>query len=295
MPYPNGGCELAPDEHARPRERVLHLLDVREGPTGEGVDAGSQVGVAVDVETTGLDMERDEIIQLAIRRFRYDDEGVITHIGQTHEWVEDPGKQIPADITELTGLTDADVAWQAIDDNEATRLLCSASIVIAHHSRFDRRWVERRLEHARGLPWACSMEQIAWRAEGFDGRGLGYLLCQAGWYHEGHRASADVDAVIQLLRRRFQDGRTALAALLDRSSCPSWLVRAVGADFEVKDLLRGRGYRWDPRRKVWWTEVQDADRLAEEIWLARNVYTAAARPKALGPSFDEITATTRFL
>lgn len=295
MPYSNGGCEVAPDEHARGPERILHPLDVSEGPTGEGVDTGSQVGVVVDVETTGLDMERDEIIQLAIRRFRYDGDGVITHIGCPYEWVEDPGKPIPPDIAELTGLTDADVAWQAIDDNEATSLLCSASIVIAHHSRFDRRWVERRLENARGLPWACSMEQIDWRAQGFDGRGLGYLLCQAGWYHEGHRASADVDAVIQLLQHRFKDGRTALSVLLERSANPSWLVRAVGADFDVKDLLRGRGYRWDPGRKVWWTEVPDADRLAEEIWLARNVYTAAARPKALGPSFDEITATTRFL
>lgn len=205
------------------------------------------------------------------------------------------GQANPAEISEITGLTDADVAGRSIDDECATKLLRSASIVIAHHSRFDRRWVERRLPGAEGLAWACSMEQIDWRAGGFDGRGLGFLLCQAGWFHDGHRARADVDAVIQLLRHRFGDDRTALSMLLERAARPSWIIRAVGADFSVKDLLRGRGYRWDPGRKCWWIEVTDNERMPEEFWLAGNVYRMSANPRALGPTFEEVSATTRFL
>lgn len=139
------------------------------------------------------------------------------------------------------------------------------------------------------------MEEIDWRANGLEGGKLGFLLMQAGWFHEGHRAGADVDAVIQLLRHRFEDGRTALSALLEKAAQPSWIVRAVGADFSVKDLLRGRGYRWDAGRKVWWREVADPDRTPEEFWLAANVYARHANPKALGPSFEEVSAFTRFL
>lgn len=293
MSFSNVGCEVAPAEGRDSSVRILHRLDVQEGPTGEGAGKGPHVGLVLDVETTGLDFERDAIIELAARRFRYDDEGVITHIDRPYEWTEDPGKPIPPEIAALTGLRDEDVAGRFIDDEAATRLLRSATVVIAHHSRFDRRWVERRLVGAQGLAWACTMEQVDWRSRGFDGRSLGFLLCQAGWFHDGHRAGADVDAVIQLLRHQFEDGQTALADLLERSARPSWVVRAVGADFSVKDLLRSRGYRWDPARKTWWTEVTDDERVREEFWLAANVYSTSAR--ALGPTFEEISATTRFL
>jgi len=295
MSHANGGCILALEADAPGDVRILHRLDLRECATGEGVAKGPYVGLVLDVETTGLDLDRDAIIELAVRRFRYDDDGIITHIDRPYAWVEDPGKPIPPEITALTGLSDSDVVGREIDEEAATKLLRSASIVVAHHSRFDRPWVERRLENARGLAWACSMEQIDWQARGFDGRSLGFLLCQAGWFHEGHRAGADVDAVIQLLRHRFEDGGTALSMLLERASCPSWIIRAVGADFSVKDLLRSRGYRWDPSRKSWWIEVTDQERMGEEFWLAGNIYSMSANPRALGPRFEEISANTRFL
>ncbi|TPG52034.1 hypothetical protein [Sphingomonas glacialis] len=86
---------------------------------------------------------------------------------------------------------------------------------MAHDSRFDRAWVEDRLEDARQLAWTCSMAQVDWKARGFDGRVLGYLLVQAGFYHCGHRASADVDTLIQLLRHSDGAGRTALAEMIE--------------------------------------------------------------------------------
>ncbi|MGJ3629336.1 hypothetical protein AB5I41_25245 [Sphingomonas sp. MMS24-JH45] len=67
-------------------------------------------------------------------------------------------------------------------------LLRSASFIVAHDSGFDRTSIERaRLPDAAGLAWVCSMRQVDWRARGFDGRVLGYLLIQNGFYHCGHR------------------------------------------------------------------------------------------------------------
>jgi len=289
---PNGLAPLSVTENCR----ILRRVEVREGPTGEGDQADAPfVGIAVDVETTGLLHSADRIIELALRRFRYDRNGVITSIDRPYSWLEDPGRAIPPEITRLTGLSDADLTGQSIDDDDAVRFLGTGTLVIAHHSRFDRPWVEARLPDAAGLAWACSMEDIDWRAKGFEGGKLGFLLMQAGWFHDGHRAGADVDAVIQLLRHRFGDGRTALSVLLEKAAQPSWIVRAVGADFGVKDLLRGRGYRWDAGRKVWWREVADQDRSPEEFWLAANVYSGPANPKALGPTFEQVSAFTRFL
>jgi DNA polymerase III epsilon subunit-like protein len=127
--------------------------------------------------------------------------GVIVKVDRPHAWLQDPGAPLDKEIAALTGLTDADLAGQTIDDAAATKLLKSAAVVIAHHAAFDRRFVERRLPEASGLAWACSCHEIDWQAAGFAGKGLGWLLAQAGYFFNGaHRAGADVDAVIALLR-----------------------------------------------------------------------------------------------
>lgn len=275
--------------------RLLHPLTVHEGPTGDAETTGAFVGVAIDVETTGLDFRTGKVIELAIRRFRYDRRGVITDIDRAYEWREDPGEPLALDIQALTGLSDADLVGREIDTGAATRLLNSASFVVAHNSRFDRSWVEERLPGARGLPWCCSMAQVDWKARRFDGRVLGYLLVQNGFYHCGHRASADVDAMIQMLRHRDDDGRTALAEMMERGSSDGWRLLATGADFGVKDLLRNRGYRWDADRKVWWRDVEDEALVPERFWLAANIYSAGANARALGPDIERVTPRNRFL
>lgn len=274
--------------------RQLFPLVLEEGPLDGATVEGPNTAIVVDVETTGLDLEEEKVIELALRRIRFTDEGVITHLGKAYYWLEDPGRPIPEDIQRLTRLTDDMVAGQVIDEITATKLLCSSSLVIAHNAGFDRGWVERRLPDAAGLPWACSMMEIDWLSHGYDGRKLGHLLNQAGFYHGGHRASADVDAVIQLLRQTSGEGRPLFSHLLEASAQPSWIVRAVGAAFAQKDALRRRGYRWNPDIKVWWREIPDKDRTAEEWWLASNVYGLNQSPRASNPEFVSVSAISRF-
>ncbi|WP_231726062.1 MULTISPECIES: 3'-5' exonuclease [unclassified Sphingomonas] len=275
--------------------RQLQPLQLATGPTGDAESPGPFGGIAVDVETTGLDPDKGRIIEIAMRRFRYNRDGFITDIGQPYSWLEDPGEPLPGEISAITGLTNADLLGQEIDAPAATRLLTSVSFVVAHNSAFDRKWIEERLPDARGLAWCCSMSQVDWRARGFDGRTLGYLLMQSGYYHSGHRASADVDALIQMLRHQDASGQTALSEMIATGSASSWLVRARGADITTKDDLSARGYRWDVPKRVWWREVADDQLEAERAWLADHIYVRAAKPKASGPEVEQVTPRTRFL
>lgn len=283
------------DAAGEEKTRVLHRLDVREGLTGEGDDGSTRVGIAIDVETTSTVFGDGVIIELAMRPFRFDREGIITYIGDPSSWLEDPGVPLSRETIAITGLTDDEVSGQRIDETEATRLLRSASIVVAHHATFDRPHVERRLPDARGLDWACSFRQVDWRARGFDGRTLGYLVQQSGYFYRPHRAATDVDALIQMLRVRGGGSTPVLAELISNAEAPSWAVYAQGAAFESKDALRARGYRWDADQKVWWTEVADDARIAEEFWLAANVYAASRGARSMAPRFEKITAAERFL
>ena len=275
--------------------RVLRKLEVSEGRTGVPYNGGdTSIAVAIDVETTGLDASNDVVIELAMRRFRHDQLGRILKFDSCYSWFEDPGTPLDDEVARITGLTDAGLKGQRLDEETATRLLVTSDLVIAHNAAFDRKFIERRLPQASGLPWACSMCEVDWPKAGFEGRALGWLGTQAGWFHDAHRASGDVDALIALLTHVLPDGRTALAELVERSAQPTIRIEAVGAHFSVKDELRGRGYRWDPDRKIWWKSLPVSERFEEEAWLGRAVYGADCRARASAPLITELSARERY-
>jgi DNA polymerase-3 subunit epsilon len=275
--------------------RVLRRVAVEYGDVeGSEETLPTSVGAALDVETTGLAVEADRIIELSIRRFRFDARGRIIKLDQAYSWLEDPGQPLEPEIKRLTGLNDEQLAGCAIDESRALALLRSASVVVSHNAAFDRPFVDERLPAARGLPWACTCREIDWPEYGFDGRALGWLLAQAGWFHSGHRAAADVDALITLLRHDLYNGCTGLGALLENARRPGWIVRAVGAHFDVKERLKARGYRWDAGASVWWREVGDEALEFERRWLDDFVYRPDLQPQSEEPEVNEVTWTTRY-
>ena len=236
-------------------------------------DAACRVGVAVDVETTGLDSTTDKIIELAVQRFRYDGDGRIVEVGRPRVWREDPDRELDPRITKLTGLTDELLKGQASDEEMACEILSSADLIVAHNAAFDRPFVDKRLPPVAGKAWACSMVEPDWLELGFDGRALAHLVSQCGWFYEGHRAENDILALIYLLAHDLPDGRTVMTDLITRSERPSYRVNAVDAPFDAKDRLKARGYRWNAILRFWSKEIPECERQDEQIWLKTEVYT----------------------
>jgi len=101
---------------------------------------------------------------------------------------------------------------------------------------------------------------------------------------------ADVVSLVNLLAHTFDDGTTVVCRVLSRARAPSWRVAATGAPYEDKDDLRRRGYRWDPRERVWATEVQNQQDLqAETLWL-QQLSSPFTRP----PTITQLTASERY-
>ncbi len=253
-----------------PGYRVLRALPSPEDYVLAEPEGVVRTAAVIDVETVGLDPEHP-IIDLAIQRIAFDERGRIVRVGQPRQWFEDPGMPVPAEIVRLTGITDADVAGQRIDEEQAVSLIASTTLAIAHNAAFDAPRVERRLPAIAGHGWACSCNEVPWPDLGFDGRKLGHLLMQQGMFHHGHRAAADVWATINLLSSVMPDGETALAKLIRQAEQPSVRIEATNAPFEAKNALKARGYRWHVEQRVWWTEVATKEEAAEHAWL-----TAAA-------------------
>jgi DNA polymerase-3 subunit epsilon len=258
------------------RFRVLRRLQPR-GVVTPADGSPTRTGLFVDVETTGLDPAHEEIIELAMAPFTYGLDGRIFEIGEPFNRLREPSKPIPAEITALTGIDDAMVAGKVIDPAEVAAFAAPAALVIAHNAAFDRRFLERFCQTFTTKPWACSMTQIDWAQEGREGVKLAYLVNEAGFFYDRHRAIHDCLAAIELLARPLpRSGALAMAKLLERARMPTWRIWAENSPFDLKDILKARGYRWNAEGsgapRAWYVDVAEGDREAELTFLKSEIY-----------------------
>jgi len=256
--------------------KVLRRLVPME-PIEPPLGVVTRQGLFVDTETTGLDPARDEIIELAMVPFTYGLDGQIFSVGEPFQALREPSKPIPLEVAAITGIDDAMVAGKQIEPVDVTRFVAPASLVVAHNAAFDRKFLERFCETFNTKPWACSMSEIDWAAEGYEGTKLAYLASGAGFFYERHRAAHDCLAAIVLLARVHpRSGRTGLAQLLERARAPSFRIWAENSPFDLKDLLKARGYRWNGEGngapRAWYIDVADEAREAELAFLKAEVY-----------------------
>ena len=263
--------------------RILRRLKPRPvvpPPAGED----TRTAIFLDLETTGLDPARDEIIEIALVPFTYGrTSGRIYAVGAAFQGLRQPSQPIPARITELTGLDDALVAGKSIDPDDVARFVAGSSLVIAHNARFDRPFAERFCPAFASAAWACSLTQVPWQDEGFAGGRLEYLATSAGFFYDAHRATDDCLAAIELLARTLpKSGVLALQRLLEAARKVTCRVWAENAPFDLKDQLKARGYRWsdgsDGRLRAWFTDVADDDLPAELDFLRKDIYQRDVDP-----------------
>ena len=258
------------------RYRVLRRLTPlapREPPSGVRI----RLGLFVDTETTGLDPQRDEIIELAMVPFTYGVDGVIYSVGEAFQQLRQPSKPIPPEVTAITGIDDALVEGKLIDPEVVASFAAPAALVVAHNAAFDRKFLERYCQIFNTKPWACSMCEVDWAGEGYEGTKLAYLAAGTGFFYERHRATHDCMAAIELLARTHTiSGRTGLAQLLERARTPCWRIWAENSPFDLKDALKARGYRWNGEGgtspRAWFIDVAEAAREAEEEFLKTEIY-----------------------
>jgi len=277
-------ADLAAQLDASPDYQVLRRFDPpRVYHASTAADGTLRTAAAVDVETTGMDRRADAIIQISLVPFTYVAEtGTVCEVGDRLDFFEDPGRPIPPEIVALTGITDADVKGQRIDEAAVAAALAPVSLVIAHNADFDRPFTERRLAAFRDKPWACSVRDVPWRQLGLSSSALEFLLIKrCRCFYGAHRADQDALALIHLLATPLDDGTLPMRLLLDSARKGTVRIWAEGSPIETKDLLKARRYRWNPgtdgRPKAWHREVPVDEQAAELEWLFANIYGGAKR------------------
>ena len=273
--------------------RVLRRL---KDPTQYHQPDGTNTKLAIllDLETTGLDPEKDEIIEIAIVPFTYSNDGRIFSIYEAFNELQEPSAEIPALITQITGITNEMVLGHTMSAEKIMEVVEPAALIIAHNAAFDRKFAEKAFPIFSTKAWACSMADVPWQEEQFESLKLEYLAMRNGFFFDGHRATADCHAAIELLAQTLPNsGILALTALLQNARQPTCRVWAEGSSFDFKDILKARGYRWndgnDGQPRSWYRDVSERIVDEELAYLQKEIYQREADVLVV-----KITAFDRF-
>jgi DNA polymerase-3 subunit epsilon len=215
------------------------------------------------------------VIELGMITFEFDPVlGTVHSVREVFDELEDPGRPIPPETTQVHHITDAMVQGKRINDAAVEKVIADASVIIAHNASFDRPFVEKRWPVFKDKQWVCSIKDIDWKSEGVGSAKLEYLLQTQGIFYEAHRAETDCWALLELLNAVLpQSQQPALLRLLESLNQPQVRLYATGSPFDSKDLLKARGYRWAPEIKCWHRQLGGDKALQEELsWLKNRVY-----------------------
>lgn len=228
--------------------------------------------VFVDIETTGSSPERDRILKLSLVRCIVSlDRKQIISIERLYNGYEDPKFKIPVEATELNGITNEMVQGKSLDVEEVLAFFSDPPLAIAFNAKFVRPFFDRRFTSLTKLAWASALHEINWIDAGFNGRRLEYIAQSAGYFYDVHEGNNNGLTLCNMLHFYPE----SLASLLDNSLRNEYKVEAVDAPYEIKDILKDKGYRWDPDAHVWNIKVYSTEEVSSQIADLSSLYAKA--------------------
>lgn len=111
--------------------------------------------IYLDLETTGLNPDLDEIIEIGMVPFTYGTEGQIYSVEAPYSKLREPSEPLSEEVTKVNNITNDMVSGKAIDPNEVFDFVKKAGLIIAHNANFDRVFLEKP-----GIPLDRSMPHI---------------------------------------------------------------------------------------------------------------------------------------
>lgn len=177
------------------------------------IDPAWGLAAVVDTETTGLNPEKDEVIEIAIILFAFDREtyeikGIVDeYVGQ-----REPNRSIPRAATEKHGLTKRMLKGKDFDYRRLHAICAKAEFLVAYNAEFDEQFCKGYVPRK---PWYCCMKNIVWSKRTDRWQKLETLLKRHNITDEQiHRAGDDARKLLTLLSLKNESGNTYFGEMM---------------------------------------------------------------------------------
>jgi DNA polymerase III subunit epsilon len=181
-----------------------------------------KIGLLADVETTGLSPGNDEIVELGMILFSYQEEsGEILDVLDTQSFLREPmsyiAKENYSNAYRVHGIPFSMVEGKQFADHEIQILLSKADSVFAHNASFDRSFLYHMYPDINELNWYCTMRNVKWKNYGFQNSKLLTLLeAHDITSYQSHRALDDTMLLMELLKKQSPNGNLYLHEVISK-------------------------------------------------------------------------------
>lgn len=227
----------SPSHHLRPSEKPAISEPSPEVPPSRLL--------IVDTETTGLDADRDQCLELGAILFSVPHRQVLAQMSCLLPVDHNPAEsinRIPAEVSRVDQPWGDGLAW-------FEHLMESADYLVAHNAAFDRQWFGRGALPEAKRPWLCTLEDIRWpEARNLRARPsvIDLALAYGIPVWSAHRALTDCTYLAEVFQR-CDDLELLIAHALE----PRRLVRAQ-VSYDQRHLAKEAGFRWnEPVKGAW--------------------------------------------
>lgn len=200
----------------------------------------------LDTETTGLDSENDDCLEVGSILFNVKSRSVLAQqsfLLPVQNNNAEKINNIPAEITRLP-----QPLFEAIKYFQS--LVQVSDVIVAHNAEFDMKWFGLRKLPQIEKQWICSMDDITWPADRQlktrpSVRDLALAYGIPVW--NAHRALTDCIYLAEVFKRCSE-----LEKLLIRALEPKVLLRAE-ISYDQRYLAKNAGFRWNDAIKGAWS------------------------------------------
>lgn len=232
--------------------------------------------LGIDTETTGLDVNKDLIVELGAVLFSVDENGSWTPQIPVCHLIKDPHyPPMPPEATAVNGITQEDLDSHGIPFDEAYAkilpLVAQCEMIVAHNKNYDKKIILSQVERF-GLgvgilehrPWICSAEDLETN-KNFKCWKLSHLALDRGVAVDPkdlHRATDDIMLMGKMLtaakadpKKMYEYSVTPEIVLQAQIPAP-WTDNGVG-----KAHAQALGYGWE--------KVKGSDRQFQKLWVKK--------------------------
>lgn len=221
----------------------------------------------VDTETTGLDENIDEVLEIGMLLFESNNYKIL-HMENFFR-VDVAGIETSDKTRQLTGILDWMLEKLGTEDStiaeSVLKMFGAADIAMAHNAQFDRKFLLKFLLQAdvtkaeigqSARPWIDTYTALPFRlpSMSMDSLRSSLNLSNLG----AHRAMIDCLNLFEIVRMCEWEG------IIERHASPvRTLVAKISYDamnaMAEEDKPKSHGFKWDPQSKTWFKNVLEID------------------------------------
>ncbi len=206
----------------------------------------------IDTETTGLDENKDEVLEIGCILFHVSSRSVLSQVSFLLPVSTNEAEYVNGISAEVTNI---DQPWQDGLDF-FLKLVDYSDLIVAHNVEFDRKWFGKGRLPKLEKKWICSLEDINWSFQkSLKSRpsvtDLALSFSIPVW--NLHRALSDCFYISEVFKKCNN-----LEELLLKATEPRSLYKAL-VSYEERYLAKNAGFRWNTPVEGAWSKKLTAE------------------------------------